>query len=103
MGREVRIDPMTPAPLADAGHDLVRRLRDAQALGRPVALGQEREVLPPAVQEPAIAAAGAAAADIRLEQDDAHLRGDLAQEVGGPHPRVAAADDRDVGGRIAEE
>ena len=35
MGREVRIDPMTPAPIADAGHDLVRGLRDAQALGRP--------------------------------------------------------------------
>ncbi len=101
--REVGVHAVTLAPLPDSGHDLVGGLPDAQRLGRPVPLRQVGEVLPPAVQEAAVAAAGSAAADVGLEQGDPRLRSDLAEEIGGPHPGVATADDRDVRCHISEE
>ena len=69
----------------------------ARAASGPVAPGQVRQVLPPPVHEPAVAPARSAAADVLLEQHDARAGHPLAEEVGGPHPRVAAADDRDLG------
>jgi hypothetical protein len=49
------------------------------------------------VDEPAVAAARAEAALLRLEQDDVEIRIALLQGKRRPEARVAAADDRDVG------
>src|SRR5206468_12647962 len=71
---EPGIDPVAAAPLADPVHDLVSCLCNAECVLRPIPLGQIGEVLPPAVQEAAVATARAATADVCLQQDDPRLR-----------------------------
>src|SRR5439155_16642969 len=51
----------------------------------------------------AVATAGAAATDVLLQQDDVESGVELLQEPRGPHPRVAAAEDHDVGFRVGVE
>ncbi len=48
-------------------------------------------------EEPAVAPARSAAADVALEEGDADPRRALGQLVGGPHPREPPADHADVG------
>ena len=55
---------------------------------------------PVAVEEAAVAPARPVPADLRLEQRDAQLGRALPQRQRRPEPRVAAADDRNVGDRV---
>ena len=53
--------------------------------------------------EPAVAPARAAAADVLLEEHDVDAGVELREEPRGPHPGVAAADDHDVGRGVLDE
>ena len=66
-------------------------------------LAQGREVSPERVDEPAVAPARPAAADVLLEQHHIDVRIEFLQEPGGPHAGEAAAEDHDVGARVAVE
>ena len=95
------VDAVIPAPGADALDHLVGRLRELQAGLWPETFHKIRQLLPPAVQEAAVATARPAAADIGLQDGDLHAGSHLGQEPGSPHSRVAAADDRHVHGQVA--
>src|SRR2546430_17501867 len=58
---------------------------------------------PPRRQTTAVAPAGAAAADVTLDEDDVERRLELLQPERGPQARVAAADDADVGALVARQ
>jgi hypothetical protein len=60
-------------------------------------VAQPRQVAPVAVDEAAVAAAGAEPALLRLEEDDVETRLALLQRERRPEAGVPAADDRDVG------
>src|SRR5439155_19962485 len=61
-------------------------------------LDQGLELRPPGRAEAAVAAAGPAAADVRLDDDDVAARLELLGPKRRPEPGVAAADDADVRG-----
>ena len=93
-------------PLAELPDLADRALRLARKLDggiRAVKLGQQWKLIPPSVDEPAVPSARTAAADVLLEDHDACVRHPLEELVGGPHPGVAAADDRHVAFGRAEE
>ena len=94
---EVRVDPVLRAPLTDAVDDFIGLARDLERGVCVEALGQVGEALPPAVDEAAVASGRPAAADVLLDEHDPRVGAAFADEVGGPHAGVAAADDRDVG------
>ena len=94
---------MLGAPVADAVDRLVRFAGHGQCPVSAVAARELGQVLPPSVHEPAVAPARPAAADVLLEQHDVRCGHPLAEEVGGPHPGVAAADDGDLGVDLAGE
>ena len=103
----VRMEPgVDPARLAegpDRGHALVADPADAERHLVAVRLREVRQVLPEAADEPAVASAGPAAADVLLEDHDVGARIELLQVEGRPQAGVAAAEDHDVGGRVAFE
>ena len=67
-------------------------------------LGAKRgRVAPQRLAEPAVSAARAMAAHGRLEQQDVQLGLELEEVPGRPHAEVTAADDDDVGRRVALE
>ena len=70
--------------------ELTQLLRPA-ALTVRLAVGQAR------VDEPAVAPRGRPADRARLDEDDAALRIPFLRTDRGPQPRVAAADDREIG------
>ena len=75
--------------------------RDRRSVVEPV-----REVLdvtPERVDEAAVAPAGAAARDVLLDDRDVDPRVHVREMQRGPHPRVAATEDHDVGRRVATE
>ena len=96
------VDALVFAPGADLV-DRTRRHLDGSPAGRPVALEQQMCLVVQPVHEPAVAAARSAAADVALEQDDVQGRLALLEEPRGPHPRVPAAEDHDVGGGVSFE
>ena len=55
------------------------------------------ELVPPAAGETAVAPAGAAAADVLLQDHDAQVGVALGEEERGPQAGETAADDHDVG------
>src|SRR6185312_13144368 len=93
----VGVDPVRLAERADLLHGLVARPGEPDALLLAEHLDQRLELRPPREHEPAVAAAGAAAADVRLDDDDVEVGLALLQVEGRPQAGVAAADDDDVG------
>ena len=85
------------AERADGRDDRVGAARDGERGLVPEDGAKACEVRPVAVEESAVAAARAPAADLRLEQDDAGGRVVLLDRERRPEPRVPAADHRDVG------
>ena len=98
--REPRVDAVGLAPRADLGGGAPARHEQLERIRLAVGGDHVADVPPPAVAEAAVAAARPAAADVGLEQHDVEVRVALLQEPRGPHPRVAAAEDHDVGGRV---
>ncbi len=64
---------------------------------------QARELRPRRREEAAVGAAAPGADDVGLDEDDAQIRVALVQLVGRPQTGEPAADDADVGGRLAGE
>ena len=91
---EPGIDAVLVAEAPDRGDALLAGAAERERLGVPEPAAQLAERAPPAVDEPAVASAGAAPADVLLEQDDVQLRLRFLQEPRRPHPGVAAAEDR---------
>ena len=58
---------------------------------------------PVAVDLAAVLAAGAGAADVGFDHDDIEVGPALLEGEGGPEPGVTAADDGDIGGRLAAQ
>ena len=101
--REPRVDLVLVAPPPDGCDALVGCACDPQAEVRAVEADELLELVPEAVHEPAVAAARSATADVLLQEHDVQAGIAFLQEPGAPHPRVAAAEDHDVGGRVAHE
>ena len=95
------IDPVVVAEPSDGTDAVLAGFaeRDRGLVSEPT-----REVLdvtPKRVHEAAVAAARAAARDVLLEDRDVDPGVELREMKSGPHPRVAPAEDDDVGGRVA--
>jgi hypothetical protein len=87
------VDVVAGAPGADRGHGLAGGI---EQLARGVvaeALAQRRGAQPERLAEAAVAPARPGTADAALQQEDTQARLRIEQVPGGPHPRVAAADD----------
>ena len=89
----------------DPAVELVDHGGEGGRVGHPALLAerraQARELRPRRREEAAVGAAAAGADDVGLDEHDAEARVALAQLVGGPEAGEAAADDADVGGRLA--
>ena len=103
VGQEPGVDPVRLAEGADRGHALVADAADAKRHLVAVRLREVRQVVPEAADEPAVAPARPTAADVLLEDHDVGAGVQLLQVEGGPQARVAAAQDHDVGRRVAVE
>src|SRR5207247_7833798 len=91
------VDSMAPAPGADLGHGSGDFTGAGEGAFVTEELAQERELVPPAVDEAAITARRSSAADIHLKNHHAALRIELEQPIGGPQPGVSTADDDHLG------
>jgi hypothetical protein len=85
------------AELPDSGDDPVGRPGDLERALIAELVAKTRQVAPVAVDEAAVAAARAAPALVRLEEDDVEARVALLQRERRPEPGIAAANDRNVG------
>ncbi len=94
------VDTLLLAPAADVLRTRLGRPRELERGTVPQALAQWRQREPVAVTEAAVAPARAVPAQIGLQQDDPRVRRLLGEVPRAPHPRVAATDDRDVGGPV---
>ena len=92
-------DPPALVELADLADRPRRRLREHQRVPLAEALDELGQLVPPGGREAAVAARGAAAADVLLEHDDAGVGRAPADLERRPEPGVAAADDAHVGTR----
>ena len=81
----------------------LRAARHAQRVRRAAQADERRELRPPGEDEAAVSPRGAAAADVLLEHDDVARGLEPLDPEGRPEPDVAAAQDRDVGARVALE
>src|SRR5690606_28169245 len=99
------IEPAVDAVVAAEGFDAVDggggHLDDAQRLGLAAQCREGAELGPGGQQHARIPAAGAAAENVAVDDDDVQIRLLLFQPNGGPHAEKAAADDADVGGGFA--
>src|SRR6266536_6417723 len=99
----VRVDPVFRAEGAALVHCELARAREPNGLLRPADLLERRELVPPRKDEAPVAAARAAAADVRLEEHDVERGLVFLQPDRGPEPAVAAATHADVGTHVALE
>ena len=97
----LRVDPVVGAEAPDGAHRVGRRLGEAHRFLAAADLLQGLELRPPAQHEAAVAPARAGAADVLLDQH--HVRGglQLLEPQRGPEAGEAAADDADIGCRVA--
>src|SRR4051812_34351877 len=100
---EARVDAVLAAERADLLHRRVGRVRHREPALAAAQLDQRPELGPPGDREAAVATAGAAAADVLLEDDDIARGLALLDADRRPEAGVAAAHDRDVGARGALE
>ena len=101
-----RLVPGVDAGVLAPRPDLVdgsRRRLDRPPPTFAVTLEQEAGLVVQPVDEPAVASARSTAADVALEEHHVQGRFALLEEPRGPHPRVPAAEDDDVGGDVPLE
>src|SRR5262249_41637160 len=99
----VGVDAVLPAELPDLGDGCRSRLREAESLFFAADFDQGVELGPPAEGESAVASAGAAAADVGLQEHDVDRRIEFLDPQSRPETGVAAADDAYVGAMRAGE
>src|SRR5438552_1607417 len=87
------MDPMPLAPGADLGHGSGDFTSAGEGSFPTEQIAQQRELVPPAIDEAAIAARRSAAADIHLHEHDAALRIQLEEPIGGPQSGIPTSDD----------
>jgi hypothetical protein len=91
------VDVLRLAPRADRVHRRVGGAGERERRGVAGTGGHGPGLVPPAVDEAAVAPRGAEAAAVGLEHDDARARGPLEDVPRTPKAQVAAADHHDVG------
>src|SRR5437016_3752381 len=91
------MDPMPLAPGADLGHGSGDFTSAGEGLFPTEEIAEQRELVPPAIDEAAIAARRSAAADIHLHEHDAALWIQLEEPIGGPQSGIPTPHDDHLG------
>jgi len=99
VGLDVRF--VTGHPCVELVHLVGERLRVAHPLVLAEEMTERRHHVPGTGEEAAVGTAAAGATDVGLDEDDVDTRSTLGELVGRPQAGEAAADDADVGGRLA--
>ena len=98
---EVRVDPARLAERPDLVDRGLRPARDPHRVGLAAQPRERGELGPPGEDEPAVSARRAAAADVLLEHHDVARGLEPLHAEGRPQAHVSAAEDGDVGARVA--
>src|SRR5262245_4686018 len=99
----VAVDRLGATPFAELAHGLGRLARHPAGRLRRSELEQGEIFGPVAGDEAAISATGPGAAELSLDDGDRKPRIGFLQADGGPESEEAAADDANIGGRVAEK
>jgi hypothetical protein len=100
---EVGVHTLARAERADLSDRVLGSPDEAEGLFFPDALDQRLDLRPPRERKAAVSPRRAAAADVLLDHNDVRAGFELLDSKGGPKPRIAAADDADVGLRVLED
>jgi hypothetical protein len=97
----VRVDVMLVTERRDLRDGLGRRASETQGLLGPADAPERLELRPQREDEPAVAAARAAAADVAFDERDVQRRLAVLERERGPEAGEPTADDADVGAGVA--
>ena len=97
------IDPLIAGEAADRLDALLTRLAERDRGSITEVVREVLQVAPERVHEPTVAAARAAADEVLLDDRDVDPGIELLQMERAPHPRVAAAEDHDIGREVSSQ